>query len=94
MKFAQALSGKNPFSTAAASGILPDFVKGRTTFLALRVIDHEGHGGAIGPPKLAPVIDEEFRRGYLEAREGRRYSGKPGSASSRTRRPSFSTTKT
>ena len=77
MKFAQALSGKNPFSTAAASGILPDFVKGRTTFLALRVIDHEGHGGAIGPPKLAPVIDEEFRRGYLEAREGRRYSGNP-----------------
>jgi len=77
MKFAQALSGKNPFSTAAASGILPDFVKGRTTFLALRVIDHEGHGGAIGPPTLAPVIDEEFRRGYLEAREGRRYSGNP-----------------
>jgi HD-GYP domain-containing protein (c-di-GMP phosphodiesterase class II) len=77
MKFAQALSGKNPFSTAAASGILPDFVKGRTTFLALRVIDHEGHGGAIGPPTLAPAIDEEFRRGYLEAREGRRYSGNP-----------------
>ena len=77
MKFAQALSGKNPFSTAAASGILPDFVKGRTTFLALRVIDHEGHGGAIGPPKLPAVVDEEFRRGYLEAREGRRYSGNP-----------------
>jgi putative nucleotidyltransferase with HDIG domain len=77
MKFAQALSGKNPFSTAAASGILPDFVKGRTTFLALRVIDHEGHGGAIGPAKLPAVVDEEFRRGYLEAREGRRYSGNP-----------------
>ena len=77
MKFSQALSGKNPFSTAAASGILPDFVKGRTTFLALRVIDHEGHGGAIGPPNLPPAIDDEFRRGYLEAREGRRYSGNP-----------------
>jgi putative nucleotidyltransferase with HDIG domain len=77
MKFAQALSGKNPFSTAAASGILPDFVKGRTTFLALRDIDHEGHGGAIGPAKLPAVVDEEFRRGYLEAREGRRYSGNP-----------------
>src|SRR5690348_3174283 len=48
MKFSQALSGKNPFSTAAASGILPDFVKGRSTFLALRVIDQEGEGGAIG----------------------------------------------
>jgi len=77
MKFSQALSGKNPFSTAAASGILPDFVKGRTTFLALRVIDHEGHGGAIGPPNLPPSIDEEFRRGYLAARDGRRYSGNP-----------------
>jgi HD-GYP domain-containing protein (c-di-GMP phosphodiesterase class II) len=77
MKFSQALSGKNPFSTAAASGILPDFVKGRTTFLALRVIDHEGHGGAIGPPNLPPSIDEEFRRGYLDARDGHRYSGNP-----------------
>jgi putative nucleotidyltransferase with HDIG domain len=77
MKFSQALSGKNPFSTAAASGILPDFVKGRTTFLALRVIDHEGHGGAIGPANLPPPIDEEFRRGYLAARDGRRYSGNP-----------------
>ena len=77
MKFSQALSGKNPFSTAAASGILPDFVKGRTTFLALRVIDHEGHGGAIGPANLPPAIDEEFRRGYLAARDGRRYSGNP-----------------
>jgi putative nucleotidyltransferase with HDIG domain len=77
MKFSQALSGKNPFSTAAASGILPDFVKGRTTFLALRVIDHEGHGGAIGPPDLPPAIDEEFRRGYLEARDNHRYSGNP-----------------
>jgi len=77
MKFSQALSGKNPFSTAAASGILPDFVKGRSTFLALRVIDHEGQGGAIGPPSLPAAIDQEFRRGYLEAREGGRYSGYP-----------------
>jgi putative nucleotidyltransferase with HDIG domain len=77
MKFSQALSGKNPFSTAAASGILPDFVKGRTTFLAIRVIDHEGHGGAIGPANLPPSIEEEFRRGYLEARDARRYSGNP-----------------
>ncbi len=77
MKFSQALSGKNPFSTVAASGILPDFVKGRTTFLALRVIDHEGHGGAIGPANLPTSIDDEFRRGYLDARDGRRYSGNP-----------------
>jgi len=77
MKFSQALSGKNPFSTAASSGILPDFVKGRSTFLALRVIDREGEGGSIGPPNLAPAIEQEFRRGYLEGREGRRYSGNP-----------------
>jgi len=77
MKFSQALSGKNPFSTASSSGILPDFVKGRSTFLALRVIDREGVGGSIGPPNLAPAIEQEFRRGYLEGRDGRRYSGNP-----------------
>ena len=77
MKFSQALSGKNPFSTTAASGILPDFVKGRSTFLALRVIDQEGQGGAIGPPNLPPAIEQEFRRGYLEGRDGRRYSSNP-----------------
>ncbi|HET7453327.1 MAG TPA: HD domain-containing phosphohydrolase [Thermoanaerobaculia bacterium] len=77
MKFSQALSGKNPFSTAAASGILPDFVKGRSTFLALRVIDQEGEGGAIGPRNLPPAVEQEFRRGYLEGRDGRRYSGNP-----------------
>ncbi len=80
MKFSQALSGKNPFSTAAASGILPDFVKGRSTFLALRVIDQEGQGGAIGPPNLPPTIEQEFRRGYLDGRDGRRYSGNPVNA--------------
>lgn len=77
MKFSQALSGKNPFSTTAASGILPDFVKGRSTFLALRVIDQEGEGGSIGPPNLPPAIEQEFRRGYLEGRQGHRYSGNP-----------------
>jgi len=77
MKFSQALSGKNPFSTASSSGILPDFVKGRSTFLALRVIDREGVGGSIGPHNLAPAIEQEFRRGYLEGRDGRRYSGNP-----------------
>ena len=77
MKLSESLSGKDPFSTAASSGMLPEFVKGRSTFLALRVIDHEGHGGAIGPSNLASSIDDEFRRGFLEARDGRRYSGSP-----------------
>ncbi|HWC64908.1 MAG TPA: HD domain-containing phosphohydrolase [Thermoanaerobaculia bacterium] len=77
MKFSQALSGKNPFSTTAASGILPDFVKGRSTFLALRVIDQEGQGGAIGPRNLPAAVEQEFRRGYLQGRDGQRYSGNP-----------------
>jgi putative nucleotidyltransferase with HDIG domain len=77
MRFSQTLSGHNPFATAATSGILPEFVKGRTTFLAIRVIDREGNGGEIGPKTLPPILEEEFRAGFLVARDGDRYSGKP-----------------
>jgi putative nucleotidyltransferase with HDIG domain len=77
MKFSEALSGRNPFSTTAESGLLPEFVKGRTAFLALRLIDHEGQGGSIGPKTLPDSIEEEFRRGFLAGRDGRRYSGNP-----------------
>jgi putative nucleotidyltransferase with HDIG domain len=77
MKFSEALSGSNPFSTTAESGLLPEFVKGRTTFLALRVIDHEGRGGSIGPKALPASIEEEFRNAFLAGRDGRRYSGDP-----------------
>jgi HD-GYP domain-containing protein (c-di-GMP phosphodiesterase class II) len=77
MKLSEALSGRNPFTAAAASGILPEFVKGRSTFLALRVIDTEGHGGSIGPAALPPSIEDEFRKGYLAGRDAQRFSGKP-----------------
>ena len=75
MKYSEALSGKNPFASEA--GILPDFVKGRSTFLALRAIDRQGRGGSIGPRNLPGSIEDELRKGYLEARDGRRFSGKP-----------------
>jgi putative nucleotidyltransferase with HDIG domain len=77
MRFSQAISGKNPFSTAADSGVLPEFVKGRSTFLALRLIDREGKGGAVGPKNVPPTVDEEFRKGFLASLDGRRYSGTP-----------------
>lgn len=77
MKFSEELSGRNPFSTTAESGLLPEFVKGRTTFLALRLIDHEGRGGSIGPKTLPTSIEEEFRRAFLAGLDGSRFSGTP-----------------
>ena len=77
MKFSEALSGRDPFSTAAESGLLPEFVKGRTTFLAIRLIDHEGRGGSIGPKSLPQNLEDEFRNAFLAGRDGRRYSGNP-----------------
>ncbi len=81
MKFSEALAGRDPFATAAETGMLPEFVKGRTTFLAIRLIDHEGRGGAIGPKSLPQNIEDEFRNAFLAGREGRRYSGNPVQAS-------------
>lgn len=80
MKYSQALTGKNPFETAAQSGILPDFVRNRSTFLAIRVIDRSGRGGEIGPKNVSAALDAEFQNGFSAAIAGQHYSGRPLSA--------------
>ncbi|HEV2721861.1 MAG TPA: HD domain-containing phosphohydrolase, partial [Thermoanaerobaculia bacterium] len=67
--------GTDPFTWAAQSNIVGDYITPDSEILGLRILDRAGHGAEAVPPKLDRGITQELDLALVAAAQGQPYTG-------------------
>ena len=67
--------GTNPFTHAAQSGWITDYMTSDSDFLELRVVDTQGRGAEAKPPQLDQSVVQEMNLSLEAALRGQPYTG-------------------
>src|SRR5216110_881781 len=71
----KALGGADPFTYAAETKWITDYMTPDSDLLALRVLNTAGHGAEAKPPGLDPAIQQELELALGVALKGQPYTG-------------------
>jgi HD-GYP domain-containing protein (c-di-GMP phosphodiesterase class II) len=67
--------GTDPFTHAAQSGWIRDYITNDSDFLALRVLNTQGQGAEAKPANLEPAVMQELNLALEAAKTGQQYTG-------------------
>jgi len=68
-------AGSDPFTFAAQSNVVADYITPDGGILGLRILDRNGHGAEAVPPNLDRAVVEELDLALVAAAQGQPYTG-------------------